>query len=379
MPGIDRLVSNKGKYNIKDRRAGLITNATGLNSAGRPTVDILAEMTRLTRLFAPEHGIRGSLAAGEKFGGGKDDITGLPVISLYGEQRRPSKDALEGLDILIFDIQDAGARFYTYLYTMAYAMEACAEHNLPMMVLDRPNPVNADTVQGGILNPDFRSFIGYYPIPQRYGLTIGECALMFNQEFGIGCDLTVVPMENYRRAMYFGDTGLFWVLPSPGLPSAESCILYPGTCVFEGTNVSEGRGTAKPFQAIGAPWIDAERLARRMNAMKLPGAFFRPHYFTPSASKHAGEHCKGVEVHCTDRDVFDPVAAGITLLFVIREDYPEFAFLPPGHEGRKPMIDLNTGSGDIRLGKKSLEDILDGYARDSSKFAVLKQEYHIYE
>lgn len=378
-PGIDRLIAEISQYGLAGQRTGLITNQSGLSVTGEHTIDLLYRHTTLTRLFAPEHGIRGELQAGVHFGDSVDAMTGVHVVSLYGDNRKPKPETLEGLDALIFDIQDAGARFYTYLYTMAYAMEACAAKGLPMFVLDRPNPINAETVEGGLLNPQFSSFVGLYPVPYRYGLTIGEMALLFNKEFSINCDLTVVPMTGYSRSMWYGETGLVWVLPSANLPEPESCLIFSGSCVFEGTNVSEGRGTVKPFRFIGAPFINGSALAERMNSENHPGVFFRPHSFTPTFSKHQGSLCHGVEIHITDKNAIRPVTVGFSLLYAIREMFPEFAFLPPRYEGSRYFIDLLTGSDTVRLGKMRLEGLLSLYQQDSAAFAGMKELYHLYK
>ena len=379
IPGINNLVKDMGKYGLEGKGIGLITNITGLSAEGKSTIDLLHEKGRLVKLFAPEHGIRNEFEAGVKFENYADEKTGTPVISLYGENRRPSKAMLEGVDVVVFDIQDVGARFYTYLYTMAYAMEACAELGLPMLVLDRPNPIGGVKVEGGVLDPEFRSFIGYFPITHRFGLTIGESARMFNEEFGVGCNLTVVPMTGYERSMYYDETGLIWVVPSPNLPSLESCIIYPGTCIFEGTNLSEGRGTTKPFQFIGAPWIDPAKLADKANSLGIPGVFYRPQCFTPTFSKHKGDFCRGVEVHVTDREEFNAPKAGTALLYTIRDMYKEFEWLPSRLEGQKPFADLLSGSDRVRLGKHSLNELLGIYDKESGEFARMKAKYHLYK
>lgn len=378
-PGIDNLIDNWSKYGLEGRRLGLITNPTGISKSGASTVDLLHKHGHLAKLFAPEHGIRGEFEAGIKFDDYADEKTGVSVLSLYGERRRPTREMLEGVDAVVFDIQDAGARFYTYLYTMAYAMESCAKFDLPMIVLDRPNPIGG-AVSGGLLDPAFRSFIGYFPITHRYGLTIGEAARLFNEEFGIGCELTVVHMTGYSRHMYYDDTGLLWVSPSPNLPTPQAALVFPGTCIFEGTNVSEGRGTTKPFQFVGAPWIDASQLSDKANALQLPGVYYRPQCFTPTFSKHKGEFCRGVELHVTDREAFDPVKAGTALLYIIRDSHKEFEYLPPYDEDGvlRPMIDLNTGSDRVRLGYLSLDELFEIYAQESARFAAMARRYHIY-
>ncbi|MCL1786401.1 MAG: DUF1343 domain-containing protein [Defluviitaleaceae bacterium] len=381
--GIDQL--NQHAAIFEGKRIGLLTNNTGINSQFQSTIDLLHGQYNLTKLFAPEHGVRGNLQAGVTLEGYHDESTGLPVISLYGANRRPSAENLADIDVVAFDIQNVGSRFYTYLYSMAYVMEACAEYGKEFVVFDRPNPLGADKVEGNILDLSCKSFIGLYPIPQRYGLTIGECARLFNAEYGIGCNLTVIPMEGYRRDMSFEATGLPWVLPSPNIPTVETCFTFNATCIFEGTNVSEGRGTTKPFSFVGAPWLDGAKLAEALNAQGLPGVKFRAHYFTPlpyhpKDGKYAGELCGGVEVHVLDRDAFRPVQAGVTMLYTIRDmGGQNFKFLPPYHEKGKHMIDYNTGDTYIREDKYSLDEVLAIYAEESKAFAQFKSKYHLYD
>ena len=380
--GIDMLEKNAAVFDGK--RVGLLTNCTGIDSNFVSSIDLLHSRFNLVRLFAPEHGVRGNLQAGVNLENYIDDKTGLQVVSLYGETRRPSKESLEDVDIIAFDMQDVGSRFYTYLYSMAYVMESCTENGKGFVVFDRPNPMNADAVEGNILNVKHSSFIGLYPIPQRYGLTIGECALLFNEEFGIGCDLTVIPMDGYKRDMYYEDTGAAWVAPSPNIPVVDTCFTFNCSCIFEGTNVSEGRGTTKPFSFVGAPWIDGFRLAEELNLLSMPGAIFRPNYFTPmiyhpSLTKYGGEACGGVEIHITNREAFRPVRTGVTMLYMIKNMFGRrFAFNPPYRKDAKHMIDCNTGDSYIREGKLSLNEVLELYESDSGAFAETKQKYHLY-
>jgi len=267
---------------------------------------------------------------------------------------------------------------------MAYAMEACAEFGKGCVVLDRPNPMGVDKVEGNILDMAYKSFICYYPIPQRYGLTIGECAKLFNQEYEIGCDLTVIAMEGYKRDMYYECTGVNWVLPSPNIPTVDTCFTFNCSCIFEGTNVSEGRGTTKTFSFVGAPWIDSDKLAGKLNDYKLPGVHFRPHCFTPiqyhpTHSKHAGELCSGVEIHVFDRDAFRPVKTGLTMLYTIKDMFSnDFIFLPPYAEGYRPMIDYNTGNSYVREGTFGLDEVLAIYEKEGNEFNEMKVKYHLY-
>lgn len=371
--GIDNLETD---YSIlKDKRVGLITNATGVDSSFNSTIDLLAANTNLTALFAPEHGIRGAADAGETVGGEKDEKTGLPVYSLYGDTRKPTDEMLQNVDVLVYDIQDVGARFYTYISTMKYAMQAAKENNLQFVVLDRPNPINGTTVQGNVLESGFESFIGITHIPQRYGLTSGELAQFMNTEDDINCDLQIVKMSNWKRSMYYDDTGLkCWILPSPNMPTLDTAIVYTGTCVFECTNLSEGRGTTKPFELIGAPWINAQALAEKMNSMNLDGIYFRATSFTPTTSKFNGEKCNGVELHVTDRDSFNAVDSALALMYTIRDMYPnDFQYLETG------TIRINTGSDDVQSGKYTLAQLKEKMLKSSSEFKEASKKYYLYE
>lgn len=374
-------IDNIDKYMdiFENKTVGLITNPTGLDSDFNSTIDLLKERTNLVALYSPEHGVRGDIQAGEKVDNYIDEKTALNVYSLYGKNKRPSYDVIKDLDVLVFDIQDVGSRFYTYLYTMAYAMESCKEFNKTFVVLDRPNPIGGEEVEGNLLDINYKSFIGLYPITQRYGLTIGELALLFNKEFKIGCDLRIVKLEGWERWMYFEDTNLPWIMPSPNIPTINTALVYNGTCIFEGTNISEGRGTTKPFEMIGSPWLNAYSLAEEMNKMSLPGVKFRPVYFTPTFSKHSGDLCKGVQVHITNRKEFKPVTTGLSLLFKIREESKEkFQFIPPYTKGGKHMIDYNTGGSYVREGKTTLKELISMWDEDKIKFTDIKERYHIY-
>jgi len=379
-------IDNWEKYAsyFSGKNIGLITNATGINRRFESTIDILHKHFNLVTLFAPEHGVRGDLQAGITLQNYTDSATGLPVISLYGSNKKPSAQMLENIDVLAFDIQDVGARFYTYLYTMAYAMEACAENGIACVVFDRPNPLGGVAVEGNMLDVSCKSFIGLYPIPQRYGLTIGECAKLFNQEYNIGCRLEVIPMTGWHRHFYFEDTGVNWVLPSPNIPTVDSCFTFNCTCIFEGTNISEGRGTTKPFSFVGAPWLNAYKLADRLNNYNLPSVHFRPQYFTPlpyhpTLSKYAGELCQGIEVHVLNRDDFLPAKTGLTMLYTIKEmSGSQFKWMKPFTENSRHMIDYNTGNVHVREGR-GLDEILQMADEDSQQFIKIKTKYHMYE
>ncbi len=312
LTGIDVLVRD-GFRQLQGRRVGLITNQTGVDRTGVSNAELLqrAEGVQLKALFSPEHGLEGKLEAA--IGDMQDARTGLPVFSLYGKNRTPTAASLEGLDTLVFDIQDVGARFYTYISTMGNAMRAAAEHKLRFVVLDRPNPINAVDVEGPILDDGSQSFVGFHTLPIRHGLTVGELAAMFNDELQMGVDLQVIPVEGWRREDYFDRTGLLWVNPSPNMRSLAAAVLYPGICLLEPTNMSVGRGTDTPFEVFGAPWLDGIGLARALNHSGLEGVRFVPIRFTPNASKFAGQLCGGVNVVVVDRGRFRPVRAGLEI------------------------------------------------------------------
>ncbi len=322
LTGID-VLERDGFKQLAGKKIGLVTNHTGKNRAGRQTIDVLnkAAGVELVALFSPEHGIRGS--ADERVSDSKDEQTGLPIYSLYGDTRRPKPEQLKGLDALVFDIQDIGARFYTYISTLGNVMEEAATAGLPVFVLDRPNPVGGVVVEGPIADADKLSFTAYHTIPVRHGMTIGELAQLFNQERKINCDLRVIKMEGWQRAMWFDSTNLTWVNPSPNMRSLTQATLYPGVGLLETTNVSVGRGTDTPFELIGAPWIVGQQLAAALNQRNLPGVTFVPVRFKPTASVFKGEECEGINVVITDRAAFRPVPTGIEIAVALRRLYPE--------------------------------------------------------
>ncbi|MBA3357496.1 MAG: DUF1343 domain-containing protein [Pyrinomonadaceae bacterium] len=322
LTGID-VLERDGFKQLAGKKIGLVTNHTGKNRNGRQTIDVLNKAARveLVALFSPEHGIRGS--ADEKVSDSKDEQTGLPIYSLYGETRRPKPEQLKGLDALVFDIQDIGARFYTYISTLGYVMEEAAKAGLPVFVLDRPNPIGGLMVEGPIADADKLSFTAYHTIPVRHGMTIGELAQLFNQDRKINCDVRVIKMEGWQRAMWFDATNLTWVNPSPNMRSLTEATLYPGVGLFETTNVSVGRGTDTPFELVGAPWIVGQQLAADLNQRRLPGVRFVPVRFKPTASVFKGEECQGLNVIITDRATFRPVPTGIEIAVALRRLYPE--------------------------------------------------------
>lgn len=327
---------------LRGKRVALVTNATGLDSQLRSDVDRFAAHPafELVALFGPEHGVRGDVQAGDKVASSRDGVTGLPVHSLYGEHREPTPPMLAGIDVIVFDIQDVGTRFYTYPYTLAGVMRSAKRAGISVVVADRPDPLGGLLVEGPVLEPALASFVGLFPIPLRHGMTLGELAMLFNTEFEIGAELHVVAMQGWRRGDEPLRGALPWVPPSPNMPTPDTALVYPGMGLLEGTNVSEGRGTTRPFETFGAPWVDARALAERLNALQLPGVLFRPSWFTPSFSKHAGKVCGGVQLHVTDRAAFRPVRTGIAVLKALHDQHPEdFAFLP----GDPPFFDRLAG------------------------------------
>lgn len=313
--GVERLLTERADV-VEGQRLGLITNPSGTDSDLTPTIDLLHDHDAfdLRTLFGPEHGIRGDAQAGVKIDDSTDERTGLPVKSLYGEQRRLQPRMLDALDTVVYDMQDVGCRFYTLIYTLAAALSGGAEADTRMVVLDRPNPIAPLATAGNRIDADAASFVGGYGLPIVHGMTVGELAVYFNDAFDIGADVEVVELTDWSRSDWFSDTGLPWVYPSPNMPTPRTAVIYPGTCFFEGTNLSEGRGTTKPFELVGAPWIDADGWAAELSAQNLDSVAFRPAYFSPTFSKHERENVMGVQIHILDRDAVDPVLVGLTVL-----------------------------------------------------------------
>ncbi len=320
-PGIEVLLEDS-LHLVAGLRVGLITNHTGVDSERRPSIDRLysSDQVELVALFSPEHGIRGAAEAGAHVDSSRDDLTGLPIHSLYGTTRQPTPEMLEGIEALLYDIQDVGARYYTYTSTMALAMEAAGAAGIPFVVLDRPNPINGIQVQGNVLDPAFSTFVGRYPVPMRYGMTPGEVARYIQREHAVDVQLHVAPLESWHRELGFDDTGLPWIAPSPNMPSVESALHYPGICLFEGTNISVGRGTEIAFQQIGAPWLDGKELARRMAAYALPDVEFTSVVFTPrnpGDGKFGDTAVEGVRLQAVG-PAYDPTRTAVALLIEAR-------------------------------------------------------------
>jgi uncharacterized protein YbbC (DUF1343 family) len=371
---------------LQGRVIGLVCNPASIDATLRHAID-RAEGSgiRLGAIFGPQHGFRSDLQDNMiESPHGDDASRGVRVYSLYSETRVPTAEMLAGLDALVIDLQDVGTRIYTYIYTMANCLTAAAAHGIPVVVCDRPNPLGGTQVEGPMLLPGFTSFVGQYPIPMRHGMTIGELARLFNEHFGIGAKLEVIAMQGWSRDQYFDATGLTWVLPSPNLPTLDSAIVYPGTVLFEGTNVSEGRGTTRPFELIGAPWVSPEPFCAAMNARGLPGVFFRPHAFEPTFQKHAGRLCGGCQVHVTDRSVFRPVESGVALLEAFVDAGPgqfEWREPPYEYEATKAPIDILYGSPHLREGLsmgRTTNDLVQPWPDEVADFLTLREQYLLY-
>ncbi|MCT4477503.1 DUF1343 domain-containing protein [Peribacillus frigoritolerans] len=377
-PGIEVLLKEE-KNVLSGKKVGLITNPTGIDSKLTSIVDLLHDDPdiNLTALFGPEHGVRGDAQAGASVEYYIDEKTGLPVYSLYGKTKKPTPEMLKDVEVLVFDIQDVGTRYYTYIYTMAYAMEAAKENDIPFIVLDRPNPQGGESVDGPVLEPEFSSFVGLYPIPLKHGMTVGELATLFNKEFNIGADLKVIKMKGWKRDMDYDDTGLPFVLPSPNMPAVSTTFVYPATGLIEGTNVSEGRGTTKPFELIGAPYINSDELAGKLNELRLPGVKFRAASFTPTFSKHAGKLSHGVEIYITDREEFKAVPTGLHIIKTIQDLYPDdFEFLAAKN------FNLLIGNGWVmsRIEEgSSVNEIMKEYQVKQDAFKKVRKNYLLYK
>jgi uncharacterized protein YbbC (DUF1343 family) len=376
-PGIDVFLEQHAELG-RGRRAGLVSHPAAVAGDGTPTVEALrrSEKVQLAALFGPEHGFDGRAEAGEKVDSAIESPWGLPIYSLYGESRRPTAAMLDGLELLLFDLQCVGARFYTYATTLLTVLQAAAENGIPLIVCDRPNPIGGWIVEGPLLEPGFESFVGCGPLPIRHGLTIGELARLFVEVWSIApAQLRVISCAGWRRAMWFDETGLTWIAPSPALPRPESALLYPGTCLLEGTNLSEGRGTATPFELVGAPWLDGEWLGQAMNELALPGVCFRPARFRPANGKWAGQWCGGVRLEVAERDNLRPVTVALHLIERIRYLYPaDFAWRLP-HFDRlmgtdRPRRQMETGT--------AVDEVMAGWQLELEAFAGQREEVLLY-
>lgn len=377
---------------LQGLRIGLVSNPASVDHCFRHIVDMALSDNRVEigALFGPQHGFRSDVQDNmietphavfdaSAWGRGK-----IPLYSLYSDTREPTPEMLEGLDVLVVDLQDIGARIYTYAYTMANCLRAARRHGLRVIVCDRPNPIGGEVIEGITLEPGLESFVGQFPVPTRHGMTMGELARLFNERFGIGADLQVVPMEGWRREMYWDETGLPWVMPSPNIPALDSALVFPGTVHLEGTNASEGRGTTRPFEIVGAPWVRAEAFCRALNARALPGVYFRPVVFEPTFQKHARATCGGCQIHVLDRRAFRPVLTGVAVLEQIRAADPaSFQWKKPPYEYEtdKQPIDIIAGAlwfrDAIEAGEPA-EQIAARWEKSAAEFAELRRPCLLY-
>ncbi len=379
--GIENFLMNY-KHLVKNKKVGLLTNPSGVDSRLNSTADLLAndKDVQLTALFGPEHGIRGAIYAGETVEDEVDPQTGVPVFSLYGKYRKPTPEMLKNVDVILVDIQDIGLRGYTYIYSMAKVMEAAAENGKQVIVLDRPNPIGGVKVEGNLVEKGFESFVGLYPIPYRYGMTIGELAKLFNEEFGIHCQLTVIPMKGWTREMYWNDTGLLWVPTSPHVPHWETVLYQIATGTFGELRVlSEGVGYTSPFELVGAPWIDGYRLAKALNDLNLHGVLFRPLYFKPYYAAYKGQICQGVQLHITDFRAFNAYETGLHILRTVMDLYPQQDILR--NNPRLPVFNKVMGCAwiaeDLMAGK-SVAQISQKWQKELKSFLKIRKKYLLY-
>lgn len=380
-PGIDVLLNEKVSL-LKNKNVGLITNPTGVNSQLESTIDLFYSHPEinLKAIYGPEHGARGNVNAGDKIEDLVDEKTGIPIYSLYGKNRKPSAEMLKDIDVLVYDIQDIGSRSYTYIYTMSFAMEAAKENNIPFIVLDRPNPLGGKIIDGPILEPQYKSFVGYYPIAYTYGMTCGELAKFFNIEYDINCDLTVVKMKGWKRRMTFEETGLQWIPTSPHIPHSISALYYPITGIIgELHNLDIGIGYTKPFELIGQEWLDGDKLAKELNCRHLAGVYFRPMYYTPYYSRNEKKHLQGVEIHILNPEKIKPVEIQVHILAAIKKLYPEKEIF---NEDRNASFDKVMGVSamrdDINAGRRA-EEIIKDWQPKLKAFKKTSKKYYLYK
>jgi uncharacterized protein YbbC (DUF1343 family) len=367
---------------------GVVANPASVDQRLVHVVDRLrqAEGVTVGAIFGPQHGFRSDVQDNMiESPHARDAARQVPVYSLYSETREPTAEMLAGLDVLVVDLQDIGARIYTYIYTLANCLRACARHKVPVVVCDRPNPIGGTAVEGEALVPGFESFVGQFPIPMRHGMTIGELARLFNEHFAIGAEVEVVTMEGWRRDAYADEAGAPWVMPSPNIPTLDSAIVYPGTVLLEGTLASEGRGTTRPFELAGAPWVHAETFADRLNGHGLPGVIFRPVVFEPTFQKHARATCGGCQLHVTDRRAFTPVAAGVAVIEELRRANPSaFSWRPPPYEYEDRLMPIDILAGSSRLRERieagdSTAAIAASWRDDEERFRALRAPFLLYD
>lgn len=385
--GIEKLIETAPKW-LREKRIGLLVNQASVDSHLCSTAYLLLQQypNNIKALFGPQHGIEGekqdNMVESHDF---THPQLNIPVFSLYGVTRIPTREMLEHIDILIIDLQDVGTRVYTFISTMAYCLKAARQHGKKVVILDRPNPIGGDKVEGNLLKEEFRSFVGVYPIPMRHGLTMGELALLFNDHYSIGCELEVIPMEGWHRHMLFHETGLHWVLPSPNMPSSITALLYPGQVILEGTNLSEGRGTTIPFQLCGAPFIDPYQLKKKVEQRKLPGILLREVFFQPTFHKWQHEVCGGLQMHPTDSNLFKPYVTSLAIIQDILSLYPlQFSWRNPPYEYERERmpVDLIIGDKDVREAIEQQQDINElenAWQKELEDYKDIAKRYVLYD
>lgn len=384
--GLERLVSEPLAH-LRGARVGLICNQASVDHELRHAADLLHAHREidLTTLFGPQHGIRGDVQDNMvETAHASDNATGLPVYSLYSETREPTEQMLENVDVMVFDLQDVGCRIYTFIYTMANCMRAAKKYGKKMVVCDRPNPVTGLGVAGTVLDPAYASFVGQYPLATRHGMTVCELARMFNEHFGIGCELEALLMEGWSRDQWIDETDAPWVMPSPNMPTPQSATVFPGTVHVEGTQMSEGRGTTRPFELVGAPYIEPEEYAKRLNGLEFPGVYYRATVFQPTFQKHAGRSCGGVQIHVTERESFEPVLAGVATIKIAYDLYTEhFRWKEPPYEYvyDKNPFDVIAGTKTLREAIErgdTLESMATSWQTDLAEFNRVRENYLLY-
>ena len=388
--GLERLLSDNF-ISFNGKRVGLLCNQASIDKNFKHAIEIFFQMhkrgvIKLNALFGPQHGIWGHTQDNmiEWKGGYKDKQTGVRIYSLYGEHRKPTSDMLQDLDVMVIDLQDVGARYYTFIWTMALCMEACSESGIEVIVLDRPNPIGGVEIEGTLIDSDFRSFVGLHSLPIRHGLTIGEIAKYFRDKYYPKCLLEIVEMAGWKREMYFDDCLLPWAIPSPNIPTEQSTIVYPGMCLLEATNISEGRGTTRPFENFGAPWMNSWEFSEKLNSLNLPGVYFRPFQFQPTFNKYQNELCEGCFIHVTNRDTFKPFLTGIAIIAETVKQYLDNFFWkdpPYEYEYEKMPFDILVGNSWTREminAGRSVKEMAEKWEEELESFKQTRASYLMY-
>ncbi len=386
LSGIDRVEKLLPKRFL-GKRAGLLIHPASINRKLIHTQEILLQSgkIKIIAFFGPQHGIFGNTQDNMiEWEGFKDEKTGLPVYSLYGKVRKPLPEMLKDIEVFIIDLQDVGARYYTFIWTMSLCLSACQDLGIPVIILDRVNPINGDQIEGPLIQKGFYSFVGLHPLPIRHGLTIGEIALYLRDRFYPKVDLTIIPLKNWKRRMWFDETGLPWVMPSPNMPTLDTATVYPGMCLLEGTTLSEGRGTTRPFEIFGSPFINPDKLVKRLKDFKLKGVIFRPLYFTPTFNKFTGELCGGAQLHISNRKKFKPVLTAVAILLAIKDLYPQVNLWrnpPYEYEYTKLPFDILSGSDKLRKEIEKgtpLKEIENSWKEEIENFQKIRKNYLLY-